>query len=80
MKLVLVPKTEAVGPMVTGGVVVTVVVVVVDPPGGRDSEDIKLIRRLAILKSRIAIGMTPQTVTDALVTNQRAGTHFAKYA
>jgi len=58
MKLVLVPKTEAVGPMVTGGVVVTVVVVVVDP-GEEDSEDIKPVRRLAILKSRIAIGMTP---------------------
>ncbi len=55
-----------------------VVVVVVDP-GEEDSEDIKPIRRLAILKSRIAIGMAPQTVTDALVTNQRAVTHFAKY-
>ena len=58
MKLVLVPKTEAVGPMVTEGVVVTAMVVVVDP-GEEDSEDIKPIRRLAILKSRITIGITP---------------------
>tara|TARA_Y100000031_G_scaffold22949_1_gene24155 strand:- start:970 stop:1146 length:177 start_codon:yes stop_codon:yes gene_type:complete len=58
MKLVLVPKTEAVGPMVAEGVVVTVAVVVVDP-GEEDSEDIKPVRQLAILKSLIAIGMTP---------------------
>ena len=58
MKLVLVPTTDAVGPTVTEGVVVTMVVVVVDP-GEEDSEDINPVRRLAILKSRIAIGMTP---------------------
>ena len=58
MKLVLVPKTEVVGPMVTGGVVVVTVIEVVDP-GEEDSEDIKPVRRLAILKSRVAIGMTP---------------------